>query len=174
MVRIVKGSLLFLILDSTSKGFSSVGSIANNLRQLHSEIEEDLVRRKLEYAYHQGYLKRYGDTSHPHYQLSPRGEKRLAQLRFKNLKFDPRAWDRQWRILIFDIPESQRYQRDMLRRLVKELGMQRLQRSVWVTPADCRHEFEQLKVVFGLENNLLLLECRNLPELDYLKSFWEV
>lgn len=165
---------MFLILDSASKGFSSVTSISNHLRQLHRDSEELLVRRKLEYAYHQGYLKRYGDTSHPHYQLSSQGEKRLAQLRFKNLEFNPQAWDRQWRVLIFDIPENQRYQRDMLRRLVKELGMQRLQRSVWVTPADCRREFEQLKAAFGLENNLLLLECRNLPELDYLKQLWKV
>ncbi|MBI2552299.1 hypothetical protein HYW17_03325 [Candidatus Uhrbacteria bacterium] len=38
--------------------------------------------------------------------------------------------------IIFDIPESQRYIRKLLRQFIKECGFKRLQHSVWITDKD--------------------------------------
>jgi DNA-binding transcriptional regulator PaaX len=45
-----------------------------------------------------------------------------------------RAWDGKWRIAIFDIPESKRPLRDYLRGVLKRLGCQEFQRSMWMHP----------------------------------------
>lgn len=43
-------------------------------------------------------------------------------------------WDGKWRIIIFDIPEDAKLQRDRLRRLLKKLQFVKLQASVFVNP----------------------------------------
>ncbi len=43
-------------------------------------------------------------------------------------------WDGVWRMVLFDIPESERNTRERLRRSLKQLGFGCLQNSTWVTP----------------------------------------
>ncbi len=44
------------------------------------------------------------------------------------------AWDGGWRMLFFDIPESKRFHRDFIRRILKIIGFREFQRSVWIYP----------------------------------------
>lgn len=46
----------------------------------------------------------------------------------------PAKWDGQWRIMIFDIPESSREKRNLLRSLLKRNGFYKLQASVFISP----------------------------------------
>lgn len=49
------------------------------------------------------------------------------------------------RVIIFDIPEKQKAAREILRRKLKECGLKQLQKSVFVTPYECREEITFLK-----------------------------
>lgn len=166
--------LVGMVLDVIAKGLSSPLAIAQAVKDTwRQESDPDTIKRTLRYAHTQGYLTRFGQARTFHYQLSPAGERRLAQLSFRLIKFDPQTWDGQWRVLIFDIPESRRTQRDMVRHLIRQLGMRRLQKSVWVTPADCRTQFEQLRQAYGInQTDMLLLEVKNTPALEHLKNHW--
>lgn len=53
-------------------------------------------------------------------------------------------WDSKWRMIIFDIPEKKRQQRDFLRKQLKWLGFKELQKSVWIFPYDIRKDVEEL------------------------------
>jgi len=163
-----------MVLDIISKGLSSPLAIAQAVKETWAqEPDAGSINRTLRYAHTQGYLTRYGQARAFHYQLSQTGEQRLTQLSFRLIKFDPQTWDGQWRVLIFDIPETRRTQRDMMRHLIRRLGMRPLQKSVWVTPADCRAQFEQLRQAYGInQNDLLLLEIKGTPALEHLKSYW--
>lgn len=44
------------------------------------------------------------------------------------------SWDKKWRLVTFDISESNREFRDSIRHSLKELGFKKFQRSVWVSP----------------------------------------
>ncbi len=46
---------------------------------------------------------------------------------------EPR-WDRGWRIVFFDIPESKRKYRDYFRKVLKLVGFVEFQRSIWAYP----------------------------------------
>lgn len=48
--------------------------------------------------------------------------------------------DGKWRAIIFDVPESKRYQRNFLRKELKSIGFKELQHSIWVTPYDIEKE----------------------------------
>lgn len=49
-------------------------------------------------------------------------------------EFWRRPWDGRWRLVLFDVPESQYLLRDRLRRKLRSLAFGYLQRSVWISP----------------------------------------
>jgi hypothetical protein len=74
-------------------------------------------------------------------KLTEKGQRRLksAEIESINIK-SPKNWDRQWRILFYDIPEKHKYERDTLTRRLRELGFYQMQRSAWIHPFPCREE----------------------------------
>lgn len=81
-----------------------------------------------------------------------KGKKRMAVHKLDDLKIvEPRKWDKQWRVIIFDIPDNQKIKRNAFRRKLKELGFYSLQKSVWVHPFECSKEINFLRDFFGLD-----------------------
>lgn len=84
-------------------------------------------------------LKKHGlitKTSNT-FRLTKKGEKEafFAHLDAQAAMHQPnQAWDGQWRMIIFDVPEKKRKYRDYLRQMLKTLGFKELQKSTWVTP----------------------------------------
>lgn len=64
----------------------------------------------------------------------------------------PARWDGQWRVVVFDIPEEQKVAREALRAKLRHLNFYQLQRSVFVTPYECRDAIEFLKEFYGLDH----------------------
>lgn len=91
------------------------------------------------------------------YEITKTGLQKLMQLELKQIS-EPAHWDGLWRLILFDIPESKRPLRDELRRLIKELGCQKIQQSIWVHPFDCLSRFEQIRQAYGEKNHIILLE----------------
>lgn len=65
------------------------------------------------------------------YALTPAGKKVIGTLQ-RMLSGRPPAWDGQWRIVVFDIPEVRKQYREALRRELAAADYQRLQDSVWI------------------------------------------
>jgi len=83
--------------------------------------------------------------------LTETGKMRAGKYQIDNLEIKQAAkWDKKWRILIFDIQEKQRMKREALRGKVKELGLFKLQDSVWIYPHDFSREIKLLRDFFGL------------------------
>ncbi len=81
---------------------------------------------------------------------------RFQQLRQLQMK-KKIHWDKKWRIVMFDVPASERQKRDAFRSFLKRLGFAQLQKSAWVYPHDCTKELELLKEFFHLSENQLRL-----------------
>ena len=71
-----------------------------------------------------------------------------------------RAWDGQWRLILFDVPQRQASDRARLRRYLRDHGFGFLQNSVWVTPDPLEAERELLATGPVNVESLLLLEAR--------------
>ena len=90
--------------------------------------------------------------------ISKRGEARLRELERADFKIKkPKRWDKRWRILMFDIPESRKALRDKIRLTLTTIGFVRLQDSVWVFPYDCEDLITLLKMDFKVGKELLYL-----------------
>ncbi len=87
-----------------------------------------------------------------------------------------RKWDEQWRMVIFDVPETARHKREVLRMALRKLHFGCLQRSVWISPhpvAGVEHEMKRLKVDAA---SLVLIDgktCAGETATDLVDAAWD-
>ncbi len=71
---------------------------------------------------------------------------------------DDSAWEHRWLFVFFNIPESQRKFRDVLRNRLANIGFGRIQNSVWASARDIRFEFEDLLDIDTIRNSITIIE----------------
>jgi phenylacetic acid degradation operon negative regulatory protein len=71
-----------------------------------------------------------------------------------------REWDGKWRLVLFDIPNSQNNRRQKLRRYLRDRGFGCLQNSVWIRPDSLEPERKALAGGHINVESLILMEAR--------------
>lgn len=74
--------------------------------------------------------------------LTEKGKQRLLEYDFENLELKARKRDGLFRVVIFDIPEDKKKNREVFRRNLNDLGFTRLQDSVFVSAFPCKDEID--------------------------------
>ena len=67
-------------------------------------------------------------------ELTDKGRQALLT---HTMRSSPKRNDGSMTVVVFDVPESERFSRQQLRLLLKQGGFTKLQQSVWVSPVDC-------------------------------------
>ncbi len=124
----------------------------------------------------QGSLEIERKANQIYIRLTEEGRKRAGMFQINSLKIKkPRKWDKKWRLVIFDISQLKKIQREVFRGKLKELGFYCLQKSVWVHPFDCRGEIELLRSFLGLsEDELRLIVAEELGNDNKLKGHFKL
>lgn len=105
--------------------------------------------------------------------LSENGKQRALTYRTRTMKIPvPKAWDRKWRIVIFDIPEDEREVRDALREHLTRLGFYKLQQSVAVHPFDCKDEIDFIVEALGIRKYVRFIVAESVDNEAHLKQFF--
>lgn len=95
--------------------------------------------------------------------LTDKGRKELLKYQVGELTIKkPKHWDGKWRVIIFDIKELRRGDRDRLRVQLRRLGFARLQQSVWIYPYHCEELIVLLKSYFRFGKDLLYMTVDHL------------
>jgi DNA-binding transcriptional regulator PaaX len=96
-------------------------------------------------------------------RLTQKGRQKLA-----SIKLDSREslanpnWDGKWRIILLDLPEARKAEREALRYLLKKAGFIMLKNSAWVSPFPFEFLFQNLKKDFGLSTELMIIVTESL------------
>ena len=77
----------------------------------------------------------------------------------KALQYNPDAiyikkmdkWDEMWRLVIFDIPEKFKKGRNALSLKLKQMGFYPMQKSVFISPYECKNEVDFVVELFNLK-----------------------
>lgn len=121
--------------------------------------------KQLSYFRRRGYIKfskNNGDGT-TGISLTKSGEEQVIKQRLASLKVIPQdKWDKIWRIVIFDVPEKNTWARNGLRFYLKRMGFYQLQKSTFVSPHPCREEVEFLGRIYGLDEEIRLIETSNI------------
>jgi len=106
--------------------------------------------------------------------LTEKGKKRLLSYRIQDLKiYRPPKWDGRWRLVMFDVPESRRTKRDLVRLKLEEMGFLSVQKSVYIHPYPCRDIVDELRQYYELQaGQLYIFEAKVLEgEKELRKHF---
>ncbi len=126
-------------------------------------------RKKRDKIYNQIYhLERFGYISKK--GITNKGFLKIITAKGKKQK--DKKWDKKWRIVIFDIPEEIKSSRDYLRRFLLDVGFEKLQNSVWISPYDNFEEVQDFVKRYKIEKYVVLMMVDKLSnDLLFKKRF---
>ena len=165
--RIILGSVaaagilsVSIMAPNVIKAMNNLGILPNPRRKEYiSSSASKLTKRGL-MVFKDGY-----------YQLTEEGQKMLRRLELADYKLKkPRRWDHKWRILIYDISERKGVIRRQIMELFKQIGLYRLQDSVWVYPYDCEEIMGLLKTEFGVGKEILYIIADEIENDRHLRA----
>jgi|SRR3989344_1460343 len=83
--------------------------------------------------------------------LSEAGKKKSLRFNLDIMTIQkPKRWDGVWRLVLFDIPESQKQERDAFAQKLKQIGFQSLQKSAFIFPYECKDELDFMIEILNL------------------------
>ena len=152
-----KKSILLLALSwALSGGTRSVSRHRRAWRELLHELDaqkRENVRRAIQGLYESGLLK-YQEHADGTVTLILTKQGKTLALRYNLHTMQipiPPQWDKKWRIVTFDIPESLKHAREALRERLKHLGFVEYQKSVFIHPYPCGNEIEFVREIFNIK-----------------------
>lgn len=91
-------------------------------------------------------------------RLTKKGHKKINSMKLKNEQgLASMHWDGYWRIVIMNISEERKDERDAFRYLLKKANFVCIKNSVWISPHPLEHLLENLKEDFGFVDEILII-----------------
>jgi DNA-binding transcriptional regulator PaaX len=92
------------------------------------------------------------------YRLTKEGKKKLHSQKLKENCLPANiSWDGLWRIILLDLPENRKNERESLRYLLKKAGFVCLKNSAWISPYPLEHLFINIKKDLELKNEMMII-----------------
>ena len=83
----------------------------------------------------------------------------------------PNTWDGFWRIVILDLPEDRKSERESLRYLLKKANFVCIKNTVWISPHPYEHLFANIKKDLGLTTEMIILVTDKLDDATNIAFF---
>lgn len=90
-------------------------------------------------------------------EITDKGKRRLLEYDFENIERKAKKRDGKWRLIIFDIPEHKKRNRDAFRKKLIQLDCIRLQDSVFASAFPCKDEIDFLANYLDISDYITLL-----------------
>lgn len=116
------------------------------------------VIRSLKGLQEAGLIERHHSGQKEYARLTKEGKKKAHSIALEadTTLVDP-SWDGKWRIVLLDLPEERKQERDGMRYLLKKAGFVCLKNAVWISPLPYEHLFANIKKDLGLSTELMII-----------------
>ena len=85
---------------------------------------------------------------------------------------NPEGWDRKWRLVLFDVPETKKKSREALRYHLRKMGFTEFRRSAFIFPHPCTAELSALADQLDLRDHVALVTAESISdEFKFKKHF---
>jgi DNA-binding transcriptional regulator PaaX len=126
---------------------------------------EYAISRSIKQLASDGLVECFQSDFQPYFRLSEEGKKRLN---YNALDDDTTLvsnnWDGNWRIIILDLPEERKSEREALRYLLKKAGFICIKNSVWVSMYPYENLFINIKKDLNLTTEIMIVVTSKLDE----------
>ncbi|MDP9249318.1 MAG: hypothetical protein M3M85_02300 [bacterium] len=98
-------------------------------------------------------------------RITKKGKAKLDTLKLEGTEaLVPQTWDGMWRIILLDLPEERKSERESLRYLLKKAGFVCLKNSAWISPFPYEHLFANIKKDLGLSSEMMIIVTERMDE----------
>jgi phenylacetic acid degradation operon negative regulatory protein len=134
---------------------------------------ENALKRSLKGLSEAGFIERHYSGQNDYARLTKEGKKKVHSLKLEDNSTPTPIWDGKWRIVLLDLPETRKDEREALRYLLKKAGFICLKNSVWISPFPYEHLFTNIKKDFGLTTELMIFVTDNIDQ-ETKQAFFEL
>lgn len=106
-------------------------------------------------------------------KITDKGKKKMLKYNLENMELK-RKTDGKWRVIVYDIANLKKFQRELFRETLKRLNFLRLQKSVYITPFVCDDEIEYLRQVFDIGSEVLVLRVAEIENAQVYKIYFGI
>ncbi len=105
-----------------------------------------------------GLIEQIPSPQNEYARLTKEGRKKVHSLELdSDTTLMKTSWDGFWRIILLDLPESRKNERESLRYLLKKAGFVCLKNSAWISPFPFEHLFTNIKKDLGLTTEMMII-----------------
>ena len=133
---------------------------AISLPTLHEDLGENkyAITRSLKGLRAAGLIESIYSGQNDYARLTKEGKKKMHSLELdSDTSLVNTTWDGFWRIIILDLPEERKNERESLRYLLKKAGFVCLKNSAWISPFSFEHLFTNIKKDLNLTTEMIII-----------------
>ncbi len=132
----------------------------SELKQLGDKTPADKysITRSIKALQKGGLVELVSSPQNDYARLTKAGQAKLNSIRLEGEDaLVSRSWDGFWRIVIIDIPEERKSEREALRYLLKKANFACVKNTVWISPLPYENLFTNIKKDLGLSSELMII-----------------
>lgn len=141
-------------------------------KALNSQIESKTlsgkdyaIARSLRGLKEAGFIEQIASPQNEYARLTKEGKKKVHCLELENeTSLVNVSWDGFWRIILLDLPENRKSERESLRYLLKKAGFVCLKNSAWISPFPYEHLFTNIKKDLNLTTEMMIIVTQFVDE----------
>ncbi len=159
-----KPSIQKAILKSISrKKASSIDMVKNDLNEaILPEYEAQkgsyAITRSIKNLLSDGLIEAFNSEHKQYFRLTIDGKQKLNNIALEaEGGLVSTKWDGYWRMILLDLPEDRKSEREALRYLLKKAGFICIKNSVWISMYPFEHLFTNIKKDLGLTTEMMII-----------------
>jgi len=133
------------------------------------------ITRALKGLYEAGLIEQISSPQNEYARLTKEGKKKMHSLELDSgTTLVNTSWDGFWRIILLDLPEARKSERESLRYLLKKANFVCLKNSAWISPYPYEHLFMNIKKDLNLTTEMMILVTDNIDDISrkvFMESF---
>lgn len=116
------------------------------------------ISRSVKNLVESGLAEVYNSENKKYLKITKKGKNKLNCIKLEcEETLVSTSWDGFWRIIILDIPENRKSERETLRYLLKKANFVCIKNTVWISPFPYENLFTNIKKDLNLETELMII-----------------
>ena len=155
-----KEKILNLLSKRTAISLSEIGEFVKD-----GPSQKYAITRSLKGLTDAGLIEQIASAHSEYARLTKEGKKKMHSLKLdSDTTLVNTSWDGFWRIILLDLPEERKSERESLRYLLKKAGFVCLKNSAWISPFPFEHLFTNIKKDLGLTSEMMIIVTQFIDE----------
>ncbi len=123
------------------------------------------LARSLKNLVENGYAEIHNSENKKFVRITKKGRSKLNSIKLEGEDaLVPGSWDGMWRIIILDLDETRKSERESLRYLLKKANFFCVKNTVWISPYPYENLFMNIKKDLGLKTEIMILVTDKIDE----------